>query len=128
MKPIKNVSLDNLEEIIFKKAIRKFNHVCHKLIIAIGFDSKGKVICIKTNKPPLSNIRDTGYRPGAGRHAEEEVIKHCDQNKLVKILVVRVKFNIRGKLILVPMEPCSKCRKIARKYDIELIPWNSEKI
>lgn len=82
--------------------------ICRFKISAIGMNKKGEVIYISSNKPRF--VRKYG-----GIHAEEEVIKKAGPS-LYKIYIIRV--NKNGDKL--PIEPCKKCRNLAKKYNIKI--------
>lgn len=75
-------------------------------VIACGIDHKNRIVSIATNLPRL---------PLRGLHAEERII-HNSPRSLVKILLLRV--NARG--LQLPIDPCNKCMKLAKKRGIRI--------
>lgn len=81
---------------------------CTYKISAIGFNHKGDMIGSAMNKRHVC-------LPKMGRHAEEELIKRYGRN-LKTIVICRV--NNQGELL--PIDPCSKCSKMANKLNIRI--------
>lgn len=75
-------------------------------VVAAGIDHKGRIVAIATCTPRLSN---------RGWHAEERVIRRCTKG-LRKILIAR--YGARGERL--PIDPCEKCERLARKLGIEI--------
>ena len=93
------------------KAIKKANKsVCRFKISAIGINRKGEVIYTSHNKPRF-------VRKAGGVHAEEEVIKKAGPS-LYAIYIIRV--NKQGGLL--PIDPCPKCKELAKKYGVKINP------
>ena len=91
---------------LIKKAKKS---TCTFKISAIGFSKKGNVLGITTNKFKLS-------KKMGGLHAEEALIKQFT-SRLDKIIICRV-----GKTgDVLPIDPCEKCSKLAKKYNIKII-------
>ena len=82
---------------------------CRFLIAAIGFNRKGQIVVIKTNRPRFDRL-------GGGIHAEIQVMRLAKRYGIVKILIGRV-----GKAgILRPIDPCKNCLKVANKLGIKI--------
>lgn len=91
------------------KAIKKAKKsVCRFKISAIGLNIKSEVIYISHNKPRF--VRKSG-----GVHAEEEVIKKAGPSLYI-IYIIRV--NKKGSLL--PIDPCPKCKELAKKYGVKI--------
>lgn len=136
MQPLRHIKKTNINEHLWRKAKRRDEHPCKKLIIAFGVDSKGNVISIQANAPPETHQTFFGKkirseeksmkRHRVGRHAEERVMKKCGGKGIDKIYVVQVVETSSKKMKIQPVEPCEKCLGIAAKLGIELIPWNGK--
>lgn len=85
---------------------------CNYRVVAVGIDKKGRFIGIKTNTPRrnLTNIFGKTY------HAEENLIHSVPHKILDKIIIGRV--GRSGNLL--PIDPCRRCKKLARKYNIKI--------
>lgn len=83
------------------------NYVCYR-VIAAGIDHKDRIISIATNLPRL---RSRGF------HAEERVLMSSPRS-LVKILILRI--NSRGQQL--PIDACSKCKRLASKRGVKIEP------
>lgn len=87
---------------------------CRFKISAIGLNRKGDVIDYSCNY-----IRY--QRDGGGVHAEQALIKR-NGRRLKTIIICRV--NNSGDILAI--EPCEKCKNIARKYGIKIISINPD--
>lgn len=81
------------------------SHCIYK-VVAVGIDSRGRIISLATNTPRLSS---------RGFHAEERVI-FTSPKSLKKIFILRV--GARGELLNI--DPCAMCQKLARKRGITI--------
>jgi len=94
---------------VTSKAIKKAQQsICKHKIAAIAFDKKGNILGLSNNHPKINT-------PKGGDHAEQRLIRRYGSN-IKTILIYRV--NPSGNLL--PIDPCSKCRKIANKYNIDI--------
>lgn len=87
------------------RAAMRINH-CRYRIVAIGIDSRNRYIGIATNIPRMQS---------RSWHAEERLI-HRAPRSLRTIILAR--FGARGEPL--PIDPCSKCAKLAEKRGIEI--------
>lgn len=87
---------------------------CRFKISALGFNKKGDLISVSYNKSRYCKY-------GGGIHAEADLIKHTGPN-LSYIIISRI--NKHGKLL--PIHPCDKCKKIAKKYNIKIYSLHEE--
>jgi hypothetical protein len=93
------------------RAIKKASKSpCHFKIAALGFNSKGELVAVKTNSYGRKST------PQNGLHAEEKLFKLAAQKNIIKIIIVRV--GKRGTIL--PIDPCKKCQKIADKLGIKI--------
>lgn len=82
---------------------------CRFLIAAMGFNRKGQVVIIKTNRSRFDRL-------GGGIHAEIQVMRLAKRYGIVEILIGRV-----GRAgVLRPIEPCENCLKVANKLGIKI--------
>ena len=81
---------------------------CQYKIAAIGISDDGRVLGTYTNKPRFT-------RHGGGLHAEMMVMKNHKGN-LKTILIVRI-----GKSGMLPIHPCSVCKRKADELNIKII-------
>lgn len=96
---------------IRKKAIKKARQSpCRFKIAALGFNAKGELVIAKTNSYGRASA------PYNGLHAEERVFRAAQRKNIVKVIIVRV--NLNG--IVLPIDPCKKCQKIADKLGIKI--------
>lgn len=98
-----NLDPRNLRERIRRKAA---STPCKYPVVAVGRDYRGRYIGIAVNRPRF-------YRTGAGWHAEEVLIHRCPPS-LSRILLARV--GASGDFL--PIEPCPRCRRLARKRGV----------
>ena len=84
--------------------------ICTFKVAALGFNKSGICVMARTNKPRFS-------RPSGGLHAEARIFPEARKRGIVRILICRVSANT-GELL--PIDPCSKCQKIADKLGIVL--------
>jgi len=82
---------------------------------ACAISKKGDILGFAMNTP---------QRPGAvlegkytGQHAEAALIKRYGEN--IKTIIVS-RIGLGGDLR--PIEPCEKCAKLAKKYNIKIVP------
>ena len=79
-------------------------------VSAIGINHKGEMIGVAKNETFQG-------RHKGGIHAEEKLINRY-KGHIKNIIICRT-----GKSgTLLPIHPCSKCEKLANKYDIKIIP------
>lgn len=76
-------------------------------VIAIGIDSRNRIISIATNIPRL---------PLRGLHAEERVMHKSPSKLLRRIMLLRV--GAKGNIL--PIDACSHCQKLADKRGIRI--------
>lgn len=94
-------------------AKRKTKHSpCKFKVVAIGLETKGRVMGIVTNSPRFS-------RKGGGLHAEMRLIARYGQNIGTIIL-----FRIGKGGSLLPIHPCKVCKKNAEKLGIKIISYD----
>ena len=79
---------------------------CRYRVVAVGIDSKNRIIGLTTNSPRLQS---------RGWHAEERLI-HRSPRSLAKIIIARV--GATG--LFLPIDPCKHCAKIANKRGISI--------
>jgi cytidine deaminase len=89
---------------IFSKAM---SSICKMHVAALGFNHDGVCVMARTNKPRFS-------RKGGGLHAERQILAEAKRRGIVKIVICRVG---KGGSIL-PIDPCSTCKKIADKLGV----------
>lgn len=80
---------------------------CRYKVVAIGLDSKNRLISIATNSHRFTN---------RGYHAEERLIAKSPKS-LSKIILGRV--GSTGELL--PIHPCKTCSKLLEKYSITVL-------
>lgn len=78
-------------------------------IVAVGFNSRGKIIGIANNMA-LHRLR--------GLHAEEVLMRKMPRS-LSKILIARVNKNGEFR----PIEACQICQELADRRGIKIEPW-----
>jgi len=94
-------------EYLVKIAKRKAKQsLCVHKVSAIALDKKGRVIASAYNRHRM-------MVKGGGIHAEQMLF---GVHGVTTIIICRV--NKSGKLL--PIEPCSKCAKIAKKLNIRI--------
>jgi cytidine deaminase len=95
---------------LIERAIKKASKsICKFQIAALGFNGRGELVLIKTNRPRFC-------RYGGGLHAEMAIMNKARRYGIVRILICRV-----GKSgLLRPIEPCACCSKIAEKLGIKI--------
>ena len=96
------MTIREIKKILRKKAEQS---VCRFKIAAVGFNNKGEIVRKSTNKHRF-------LCPHGGIHAEQFLFNR----NIKKIYILRLG---RGGDIL-PIKPCKKCLKIAKKYNIEI--------
>jgi cytidine deaminase len=102
--------------LLVKRAIKKAcQSQCKFKISALGFNRKGELVSSAFN---ISRA----LRKGGGFHAEQLVMMEAHKKGIKTILICRV--NPNG--ILLPIEPCMKCRKMAEKLGIKIISVTTE--
>lgn len=82
---------------------------CRFRVVAVGFDHRRRIIGIATN---------SFYLPARGRHAEERLIHRCPKS-LTRIVIARI--GAQG--MLLPIDPCERCRRAADKAGIRIEGW-----
>lgn len=82
--------------------------VCKYRVAAIGFDRKGNVVGLTSNRPRIS-------RDGGSAHAEMRLINRYGR-RLRTILIIRT--NDKG--ALQPIVPCANCTKAAMMHGIKI--------
>jgi hypothetical protein len=87
-------------------------------IAAAAFSKKNNLLGIVTNK---QNDKLPYSKRGTGFHAEESLFKKYGR-KIDHIYIVRV--GRSGDPL--PIDPCPKCAKIARKFGVEIINLHKE--
>ena len=98
-----------------KRAINKASSsICKYKISAIAFDRSGNFLGICNNKPFLSKY-------GGSVHAEMQLLNRYGSNNISKIILFRT--NKNGSSLL-PIEPCSSCKKTLDKYGIKVFSIN----
>lgn len=75
-------------------------------VVAAGVDKHGNIISIKTNQPRLKS---------QGFHAEERLM-FSSPKSLVKIMILRI--GAKGELR--PIDPCSRCSRLAQKRGVTI--------
>jgi cytidine deaminase len=106
-----------MDRIIIQRAIKKANQSqCRFKISALGFNRKGELVY------SAFNVSRDILRHGGGLHAEQKVMMEAKKKGIVIILICRV--NPNG--ILLPIEPCTKCKKMSEKLGIKIISVNTE--
>jgi len=103
--------LERFKERAISKALQSS---CRFKISAIGLNRKGDIIDYSCNH--VRYQKDKG-----GLHAEQLLIRR-NGRKLKTIIICRV--NNSGDVL--PIEPCEKCKKIAKRYDIKIVSINPE--
>lgn len=99
----------NLQERIRRAGLRV--QQCKYRVVAVGLDSTGKVIGIRTNAPRLQ---------ARGWHAEERLM-HKSPPCLRKVLVARL--GASGRFL--EIDPCPHCRKLAAGRGVEILRYAS---
>ena len=94
---------NEIKSIVINKAKQSF---CRYKISAIGFDNKGRMIGMSTNKPRIN-------RKGGGFHAEINLIRRYKEN-LKSIFICRI--NSKGELL--PISACKNCQEVMSKLNI----------
>lgn len=94
---------NKLRDRIRRKASRS---ACRYAVIAVGVDARRRFIGIAANRPRY-------YHSGGGWHAEELLLHRCPLS-LSRILLARV--GLAGDFL--PIEPCERCRRLARKRGV----------
>jgi hypothetical protein len=96
-------------EIINRARKKAASSPCKFQIAALGFNKRGELVLIKTNRSRFS-------RHGGGLHAEMEIMVQARKYGIVRILICRVGKggNLR------PIDPCPNCKKVADKLDIKI--------
>ena len=87
---------------------------CRFRISALGFNKKGELISVSHNKSRYCKF-------GGGIHAEEDLIKNAGPS-LSHIVICRI--NKKGSLL--PIHPCERCQKIAKKHKIKIYSLHEE--
>lgn len=100
----------DIQLILVRKAKRS---PCNYRVVALGIDSKGRHIGIKTNTPRFGMKDRTKYRNGY--HAEERLI-HSMPRSLFRIIIARVGKDGR----FLPIDPCKHCLKLANSRGITI--------
>ena len=103
--------MERFKERAISKALQSS---CRFKISAIGLNRKGDIIDYSCNH--VRYQKDKG-----GLHAEQLLIRR-NGRKLKTIIICRV--NNSGDIL--PIEPCEKCKKIAKRYDIKIVSINPE--
>jgi deoxycytidylate deaminase len=88
---------------------------CRHKISAFGFNKKGELVST------AFNYSRGIFKKGAGLHAEQIVMMEARRKGVKTIFICRV--NPCG--LLLPIEPCEKCKKIAAKLGIKIISVDS---
>lgn len=92
-----------------RRAIKKARKSsCTYRVVAMGFNRKGDLITIKTNRHNLD-------RPNGSFHAEEHIMKFHKNVRLIAIARVGRRQN------LLPIDPCEKCLSLANKRQIKIV-------
>src|SRR4051794_17344753 len=78
-------------------------------VVAVGFDHRGRIIGLATNRPRLLH---------RGWHAEETLIYRSPRS-LCRVLIARL--NNRGEFL--PIDPCEVCSRLAQKRGVRIEPW-----
>lgn len=106
---------------ILSRAIRKaHSSTCRYKVVAVGLDYRNRVISIACNRQrhmPVVDSTRTHWH-GSGHHAEE-ILLHNTPRSLSRILIARV--NPSGTRLL-PIHPCPKCARLARKFGVTIEP------
>ena len=101
----------NISEYIASRAKNKARQSpCKYKIAALGFNRRGELVSSATNSLRFS-------RKGGGVHAEVQVMRNAKQKGIKTILICRV--NPNG--LILPIEPCEHCAKLAEKLGIKII-------
>ena len=79
-------------------------------ISAFGINHKGEIVIKTTNHPFLNKY-------GGGCHAEEKIFPHVAEKNIKTLILCRV----GKKENLLPIDPCSSCKKTAKKLGIKII-------
>lgn len=82
---------------------------CRYRIAAVGYDCRHRIIGIAVNTPRLAT---------RGWHAEETLL-HKSPRSLVRIEIIRV--GATG--LLLPIDACRHCRKLAEKKGVEIVRY-----
>ena len=96
-----------LIEIIYTAQKKAGQSPCRNRVSALGFNKNGDCVMKAFNKYRFE-------RKGGGIHAERQIMQQAKKKGIVHILICRV--GRSGNLL--PIEPCSKCQKIADKLGI----------
>lgn len=95
---------------LLQRMVKKaHSSTCHYAVVAAGIDHRNRIISIATNAQRFT-------RPGGGLHAEQRVM-YLSPRTLTRVLIARVK---RGKLL--PIHPCAKCQRMAKRMGITIEP------
>jgi hypothetical protein len=97
--------LNLFKQQLISKAKQSIDSVYH--VAAIGFNSKGEKIKASFNKPRY-------FRKNGGVHPEMYLLTKYPWLK--SIIIVRI--NSNGKML--PIEPCSECKKRADKLGVTI--------
>jgi len=96
------VHITNLLPRLIRKAAQS---PCRHKVVAVGFNSHGTVIAMRTNKFRFLHV-------GGGWHAEELLI-YSTPKSLVRILIARVRGNR-----LLPIDACGRCSRLAARRGV----------
>jgi len=81
---------------------------------ACAISKKGDVLGFRVNSPCRKNANIAGKY--TGQHAEAALIAQYGEN-IKTIIILRI--GLGGEIR--PIEPCPKCAKLAKKYNIKII-------
>ena len=96
----------NIKKRLINKALQSY---CKFRVAALGFNRDGQCVASATNRSRFSH-------KGGGIHAEERLFFIARRKGIVKILICRI--GSGGNLL--PIDPCSRCSKIAEKLNIKI--------